>query len=112
MRHTILALGVDGIRPSLLNSGLKVANAELSGRLALLLLFSFFEVPLGVTKGIYKTVHGSAPDLNRKGIANPIEMILSIGMMLEYSFKKSNLTCTIKNAVDEALDAGIITLDF
>ena len=33
-------------------------------------------------------------------------------MMLEYSFKKSNLAFRIKNAVDEALDAGIITPDF
>ncbi|MDH5543453.1 MAG: 3-isopropylmalate dehydrogenase [Nitrospinota bacterium] len=57
-------------------------------------------------KGMYEPVHGSAPDIAGKGIANPLAAILSAGMMLTYSFDKPEAEAEIEKAVASALDEG------
>lgn len=55
-------------------------------------------------KGIFEPIHGSAPDIAGKNIANPIATILSCGMMLEYSFKMNEAADKIYKAVSNVLD--------
>ncbi len=62
-------------------------------------------------KGLYEPVHGSAPDIEGKGIANPLAMILSTAMMLRYSLKRVGLAERVETAVSAVLDEGICTPD-
>lgn len=62
-------------------------------------------------QGIYEPIHGSAPDIAGKNIANPIGAILSGAMMLEYSFKHPSAAADIENAVSRILDKGYRTMD-
>lgn len=67
---------------------------------------------LGNTKlGMYEPIHGSAPDIMGQNKANPIAMILSIGMMLKYSFGLNAEAQVIEDAVKAALDKGYRTGD-
>src|SRR5690625_2205662 len=66
---------------------------------------------LSETVGLYEPVHGSAPDIAGKGIANPLGMILSAAMMLRYSFDLQDEATAIENAVEKALEAGYYTAD-
>lgn len=67
---------------------------------------------LGATScGLYEPIHGSAPDIAGKDIANPIGTILSAAMMLRYSFDMQNEANAIENAVSAYLDAGYRTAD-
>lgn len=61
--------------------------------------------------GLYEPVHGSAPDIAGKGIANPSAMILSAAMMLRYSFDLNNEAKVIEDAVQSVLDSGFHTGD-
>jgi len=61
--------------------------------------------------GIFEPVHGSAPDIAGQGIANPIGMILSVAMMLEYGFDHADAARQIEAAVETCLDQGIRTPD-
>ena len=61
--------------------------------------------------GIYEPVHGSAPDIAGQGIANPIGMILSMAMMLQYSFNRTDLAEEIEQAVIRTIEAGVLTPD-
>ena len=63
------------------------------------------------TRGLYEPIHGSAPDIAGKHIANPIATILSGAMMLLYSFGLSAESDAIVNAVDRALNDGLRTAD-
>ena len=63
------------------------------------------------TRGLYEPIHGSAPDIAGKNIANPIATILSAAMMLLYSFGLSKESDAIVNAVDKVLNAGYRTAD-
>ena len=63
------------------------------------------------TCGMYEPIHGSAPDIAGKGIANPIATILSAAMMLRYSFSLSEEADAIEKAVDSALNDGLRTAD-
>jgi 3-isopropylmalate dehydrogenase len=66
---------------------------------------------IGDDKGIFEPVHGSAPDIAGKGIANPIAMILSTAMMLEW-LGEAEIAKSIEKAVIEVLeDAGTLTPD-
>jgi 3-isopropylmalate dehydrogenase len=60
---------------------------------------------------MYEPVHGSAPDIAGKGIANPIAMIASFGMALRYSFDMGNEADMIDRAITAALDKGLRTAD-
>jgi 3-isopropylmalate dehydrogenase len=60
---------------------------------------------------MYEPIHGSAPDIAGKGIANPIATILSAAMMLRYSFSLMEEADDIEKAVDSALNDGLRTAD-
>jgi len=53
--------------------------------------------------GLYEPIHGSAPDIAGKGVANPLATILSTAMMLKYSFNMPEAAAAIEKAVDEAM---------
>ena len=62
-------------------------------------------------KGLYEPVHGSAPDIAGNKIVNPVAMILSFAMMLEYSFNKMEISKTIRSAINNVLKEGFFTKD-
>ena len=62
-------------------------------------------------RGMYEPIHGSAPDIAGKGIANPIATILSCAMMLRYSFGLQAEADAIEAAVEKALNDGYCTAD-
>jgi 3-isopropylmalate dehydrogenase len=62
-------------------------------------------------KGMYEPIHGSAPDIAGKGIANPLATILSTAMMLRYTFNQSDAADRIETAVNSALDSNVRTAD-
>ncbi|QBR72677.1 3-isopropylmalate dehydrogenase [Beijerinckiaceae bacterium] len=62
-------------------------------------------------KALYEPVHGSAPDIAGKGIANPIAMIGSFGMALRYSFNLGELADRIEKAIADVLAKGLRTAD-
>ncbi len=62
-------------------------------------------------RGMYEPIHGSAPDIVGKGIANPIATILSVAMMLSYSFKLEKEAKEIEDAVEAVLNEGHTTFD-
>lgn len=66
---------------------------------------------LSDTVGLYEPVHGSAPDIAGKGIANPLGMILSAAMMLRYSFGLDEEAVAIEDAVNKTLEQGYHTGD-
>ena len=67
---------------------------------------------LGATTcGLYEPIHGSAPDIAGKDLANPVGTILSAAMMLRFSFDMAAEADTIENAVSAYLDAGYRTAD-
>ncbi|MGE4584988.1 MAG: 3-isopropylmalate dehydrogenase [Sphaerochaeta sp.] len=61
--------------------------------------------------GMYEPIHGSAPDIAGKNIANPIATILSVAMMLRYSFALATEADAIEQAVSKVLDMGYRTSD-
>ena len=63
------------------------------------------------TVGLYEPIHGSAPDIAGKGIANPIGTILSTAMMLRHSLKLEAEAASIEKAVDAVITAGARTAD-
>lgn len=63
------------------------------------------------TKGMYEPVHGSAPDIAGKGLANPIATMLSLSMMLRYTFNLSEPAEAIESAIDAVLAKGARTAD-
>ena len=63
------------------------------------------------TLGIYEPIHGSAPDIEGKGIANPLATILSTAMMLRYSFNLESEAKDIEDAVVKVLEKGYRTGD-
>jgi 3-isopropylmalate dehydrogenase len=62
-------------------------------------------------KGMYEPIHGSAPDIAGKDIANPIAMILSLALLLRYSLHDAESACHVERAVTTALDNGYRTAD-
>ncbi len=62
-------------------------------------------------KGMYEPSHGSAPDIAGKDIANPLATVLSVGMMLRYTFDDEKNAQRIDNAVKKALAQGYRTAD-
>ena len=62
-------------------------------------------------KGMYEPCHGSAPDIAGQGVANPLATILSVAMMLRYTFKADTAAKAIEDAVGRVLDQGLRTPD-
>ena len=80
--------------------------AQIAGSLGLLASAS-----LGDGVALYEPTHGSAPDIAGRGIANPLAQILSVELMLRYSFGLQEAADDIRRAVTEVLDAGWRTPD-
>ena len=87
--------------------------AMLTGSLGMLPSASLGEVDAKTKrrKALYEPVHGSAPDIAGKGIANPIAMIASFGMALRYSFNMGKEADLIDAAIAAALAKGLRTAD-
>lgn len=67
---------------------------------------------LGAGKlGLFEPIHGSAPDIAGKGLANPIAMILSASWMLKTCFGLADEAEAVENAVEKALNTGQCTAD-
>ena len=66
---------------------------------------------LGGKVGLYEPVHGSAPDIAGKGVANPLGAIGSMTMMLRYSFKLEKEADAVERASAKALKEGYLTAD-
>ena len=62
-------------------------------------------------KGLYEPVHGSAPDIAGRDLANPLAEILSLAMMLRYSLGEPGLADRVESAVGAVLDRGLRTAD-
>ena len=86
-------------------------SAELTGSLGMLPSASLGTKIEGKRKSLYEPVHGSAPDIAGKNIANPIAMILSFSMLLNYSLHNKKLSKLIEKAVENILDKGYRTKD-
>lgn len=61
--------------------------------------------------GLYEPIHGSAPDIAGRGVANPLAMILSAAMLLRHSLRQEAAAACIEAAVGKALDGGARTRD-
>src|SRR4029079_13230077 len=61
--------------------------------------------------GLYEPIHGSAPDIAGRGIANPLATILSVGLLLRHSLGLDAEARAVEAAVAAALDAGYVTGD-
>ncbi|MGH6726096.1 MAG: isocitrate/isopropylmalate family dehydrogenase, partial [Pseudolabrys sp.] len=87
--------------------------AMLTGSLGMLPSASLGEVDPKTKKrrALYEPVHGSAPDIAGKGVANPIAMIASFGMALRYSFNLGSEADMIDRAIAAALAKGLRTAD-
>lgn len=80
--------------------------AQITGSLGMLASAS-----LGDGTALYEPSHGSAPDIAGRGIANPLAQILSVEMMLRYSFGMNDAADDIRRAVDAVLNEGWRTGD-
>ncbi len=87
--------------------------AMLTGSLGMLPSASLGETDpkTGSRKALYEPVHGSAPDIAGKGIANPIAMIASFAMALRYSFNLLDAATRVEAAISAVLDQGLRTAD-
>ncbi|WP_020180870.1 3-isopropylmalate dehydrogenase [Methylopila sp. M107] len=65
----------------------------------------------GKRKSLYEPVHGSAPDIAGKGVANPLAMIASLAMALKYSLGKPDLADLLDKAISQTLEDGFRTGD-
>ena len=61
--------------------------------------------------GLYEPIHGSAPDIAGKGLANPLGAILSTALLLRYSLDLEHAAQDIENAVDAVIERGVLTRD-
>jgi 3-isopropylmalate dehydrogenase len=87
--------------------------AMLTGSLGMLPSASLGEVDVKTRKrrALYEPVHGSAPDIAGKGLANPIAMLASFGMALRYSFDMGGLADKLDAAIAAVLANGLRTAD-
>lgn len=61
--------------------------------------------------GLYEPVHGSAPDIAGKGIANPYAMLLSLAMLLRHSLQQAEPAAALEQAIFQCWEAGVLTCD-
>ncbi len=79
----------------------------LGGTLGMLPSASLGEGP----RGLYEPIHGSAPDIAGRGVANPYGAILSVAMLLRHSLSLETEAAAVESAVGSALDHGALTED-
>ncbi|MEC8077909.1 MAG: 3-isopropylmalate dehydrogenase [Pseudomonadota bacterium] len=94
------------LTPNLFGDILSDAASMLTGSIGLLPSAS-----LSDSIGMFEPIHGSAPDISGQGISNPLAMILSLGMMFEYSLQRQDLAKIIRESVDDVLKSGYFTKD-
>ena len=100
------------VTDNLFGDVLSDAAAMLSGSLGMLPSASLgAPSESGRPKALYEPVHGSAPDIAGKGIANPCASILSFAMALRYSFDNGEEADRVEAAVEETLAQGVRTAD-
>ena len=85
--------------------------AVLAGSMGLLPSASLSGMPTGRTLGLYEPIHGSAPDIAGKGLANPLAAILSVAMLLRYSLGLDAEAQAVESAVMWVLEQGHRTAD-
>ncbi len=87
--------------------------AMLTGSLGMLPSASLGETDekTGRRRALYEPVHGSAPDIAGRGLANPIAMVASFAMALRYSFDAGDIAGRIETAISRVLDDGLRTAD-
>ncbi|HJP61052.1 MAG TPA: 3-isopropylmalate dehydrogenase, partial [Gemmatimonadaceae bacterium] len=83
----------------------------LAGSLGMLPSASLGDAGSGARRGLYEPIHGSAPDIAGRGIANPIGTILSVAMMLRHSFGLEQEALAVEHAVIAAIEQGCVTAD-
>ena len=85
----------------------------LASSMGLLPSASLSDIPLAGRRitGLYEPIHGTAPDIAGKGVANPIGSILSMAMMLRYSLSLTEEAASVERAVDQVLSQGYRTAD-
>ncbi len=83
----------------------------LAGSMGMLPSASLAEIPRGKTFGMYEPIHGSAPNLAGRNIANPVATILSMAMMFRYSLVLELEAVAVEKAVMNVLDEGYRTED-
>lgn len=101
--HLIAPLAADNLFGDILSDEASV----IPGSLGLLPSASLAGLPDGKERlpGVYEPIHGSAPDIAGQGIANPVGTILSVAMMLRYTFALENEAKAVEDAVRKVLDA-------
>jgi 3-isopropylmalate dehydrogenase len=62
-------------------------------------------------RGLYEPIHGSAPDIAGRGVANPYASILSVAMLLRHSLELEQEAAAVDNAVAQTIEAGVLTPD-
>jgi 3-isopropylmalate dehydrogenase len=84
--------------------------AAISGSIGLLASAS---LPPGGSTGpaLYEPVHGSAPDIAGRGVANPFGAVLSVALLLEHSLERPNAAACVRSAVDRVITCGVLTAD-
>ena len=95
------------VTPNMFGDILSDAAAMLTGSIGMLPSASIGEG----NKGLYEPVHGSAPDIAGKDLANPIAAVMSAAMLLRYSFGRKDEAARIEQAVRSVLAAGYRTAD-
>jgi 3-isopropylmalate dehydrogenase len=63
------------------------------------------------TRGLYEPIHGSAPDIAGKGVANPYATILSVALLLRHSLGLETEAVAVESAVNQAIENGVLTAD-
>ena len=85
--------------------------AALAGSLGMLPSASLGATTGGLTFGLYEPAGGTAPDIAGKDLANPIAQILSVALLLRYSFQREDAACAIESAVSNVIAQGLRTGD-
>ena len=85
----------------------------LTGSMGLLPSASLAGIPVvgGRAPGLYEPIHGTAPDIAGKGVANPSAAILSVALMMRYSLGLTEEAAIVERAVDRAIEEGCRTPD-
>lgn len=83
----------------------------IAGSIGMLASASIGAAKNGIGRGIYEPIHGSAPDIAGKDLANPLAAILSAALLLRYTCALESEALAIESAVNAALDAGLRTRD-